>query len=146
MIRSTTASARMGFLRHRKSIKPIGEIRRKIIEGGTVSNPALPHRLDEFRLAIPWRVAPQQSPPPLHQLCELCNIEAVGSNDGVNNKTVRLDSYVMQRIIVRLGIYVMQYGLPVHGFALGESVSAKLPSRHAPTFKTRRRFRCRSKS
>jgi len=27
-----------------------------------------PHRLDESQLAIPWRVALQQSSPPLHQL------------------------------------------------------------------------------
>jgi hypothetical protein len=33
------------------------------------------HRLDEFRLAIPWRVALQQSPPPLHQPTQ-CAINA----------------------------------------------------------------------
>ena len=37
-----------GFLRQRKSIKPIGGIRRKIIEGGDCFQSRPPHRLDEF--------------------------------------------------------------------------------------------------
>jgi hypothetical protein len=31
------------------------------------------HRHDEFQPAIPWRVALQQSPPPLHRLASFCN-------------------------------------------------------------------------
>jgi ubiquinone/menaquinone biosynthesis C-methylase UbiE len=106
--RSMTDSARMGFLRHRKSIKSI-RVWRNLVEGEI--NLALTHRLDEFQLAIPWRVAPQQSPSPLHQLEELCNSESVGSNDPAKPKTVRLDFYVRQRIIVRLDFYVRQHDL-----------------------------------
>ena len=100
------ASGRMGFLRHRRSIKST----REIVEGEIVSNHALPHRLDESQLAIPRQVAPQQSLPPLHQLSELCNIESVGSNEPAKTKTFRLDFYVRQRIIVRLDFYVRQWG------------------------------------
>ena len=100
------ASGRMGFLRHRRSIKST----REIVEGEIVSNHALPHRLDESQLAIPRQVAPQQSLPPLHQLSELCNIESVVSNEPAKTKTFRLDFYVRQRIIVRLDFYVRQWG------------------------------------
>ena len=102
---------RMGFLRHRRSIKSTEVTPWQKVEGVTASSHALPHRLDESRLAIPWRVAPQQSPPPLHQLSELCNFEAVASNEPINPKTFRLDFYVRQRITVRLDFYVRQWGL-----------------------------------
>ena len=105
------AFGRMGFLRHRRSIKLIRITPCQILEGEIVSKPALPHRLDESRLAIPWQVAPQQSLPPLHQLCEFCNTHPVGSIDPTNSKTFRLDFYVRQRIIVRLDFYVRQWGV-----------------------------------
>jgi hypothetical protein len=96
---------RMGFLRHRRSIKST----REIVKGAIVSKHALPHRLDESQLAIPWQVAPQQSLPPLHQLSELCNIVLVGSNEPAKTKTLRLDFYMRQRIVVRLDFYVRQW-------------------------------------
>src|SRR5262249_11504729 len=102
----------MGFLRHRRSIKSTGVTSCQKLEGETVSSHALPHRLDESRLAIPWRVAPQQSPPPLHQLSKLCDFEAIGSNRPINSKTFRLDFYVRQRILVRLDFYMRQWELP----------------------------------
>jgi hypothetical protein len=85
---------------------------------GEIRNLALTHRLDEFQLAIPWRVAPQQSPSPLHQLQELCNSKSVGSNDPAKPKTVRLDFYVRQRIIVRLDFYVRQHDVFVVGYGM----------------------------
>lgn len=103
------AFGRMGFLRHRRSIKSTRITPCEILEGEIVSKPALPHRLDESRLAIPWQVAPQQSLPPLHQLTELCNIHSVGSNDPTHDKTFRLDFFVRQRIIVRLDFFVRQW-------------------------------------
>jgi hypothetical protein len=101
----------MGFLRHRRSIKSISATRYEIAEGAIVSNRALPHPLDESRLAIPWQVAPQQSLPLLHQLPELSTIHTVGSIDLTNRKTFRLDFYMRQRIIVRLDFYVRQWAL-----------------------------------
>jgi hypothetical protein len=58
--------ASMSFLRHERSIVRWG------FEAGPGANQAavpLPpsHRLDESQPVIPWRVALQQSPPPLHQ-------------------------------------------------------------------------------
>jgi hypothetical protein len=113
--RSMIACARMGFLRHRRSIKSTRVPRCEIVEGEIVSKHALPHRLDESRLAIPWRVAPQQSPPLLHQLSELCIIEADRSNALPNRETFRLDFYMRQRIIVRLDFYVRQWGATEQG-------------------------------
>ena len=104
MKRPMLMCARLGFLRHTRSIKST----KQIVEGAIVSKHALPHRLDESRLAIPWQVAPQQCLPPLHQLSELCIIEAVGSNDPAKTKTFRLDFYMRQRISVRLDFYVRQ--------------------------------------
>ena len=49
----------MSFLRH-EEIYPFDE-------GAAPQDHALPHRTMSFRLAIPWRVALQQCPPPLHQ-------------------------------------------------------------------------------
>src|SRR5215813_6956548 len=99
---------RIGFLRHRRSIKSMAVL--DCVEGRIESNPALAHRLDESRLAIPWQVAPQQSLPPLHQLCQFSNFHSVGSNDPIKPKTFRLDFYMRQRITVRLDFYVRQWG------------------------------------
>ena len=52
----------MSFLRHGKSIAPMSQ------GGSTPSGKAsASHRHDEFQPAIPWRVALQQSPPPLRR-------------------------------------------------------------------------------
>src|SRR4051812_42803684 len=55
----------MSFLRNRRSF-----VRWDLGPGAKQHNaPPRPyHRLDESQLAIPWRVALQQSLPPLHQL------------------------------------------------------------------------------
>src|ERR1041384_2832573 len=79
------------------------------LEGEVKRSPPPPHRLDEFRLAIPWQVAPQQSPPPLHQLPRLCNSEAVDSIYAFKHKPFRLDFYVRQRIPFHLDLFVSQY-------------------------------------
>ena len=103
---------KMGFPRHRKSIKTFS----RVVDEASNSyggrhhlDHALPHRLDESRLAIPWRVAPQQSPPPLHQLVRLCNTETFNQSEDRKSKTVRFDFYVRQRIAFRLDFYVRQY-------------------------------------
>lgn len=53
----------MSFQRHERSIVRWGCVcaERKLFRTD-------PHRLDESQPAIPWRVALQQSSPPLHQL------------------------------------------------------------------------------
>src|SRR2546423_11882044 len=72
----------MSFLRHARSIGPIGHVKiilrwklrgasrwsaKKSAAGrGSYPAPSLIVR-DEYALAIPWRVALQQSPPPFHQ-------------------------------------------------------------------------------
>ena len=55
----------MSFLRHREIYQVAGDC-----FGGADATGATPARLDSMslQLAIPWRVALQQSPPPLHQL------------------------------------------------------------------------------
>src|ERR1700758_3918215 len=58
------------FLRHEKFIDPMGE--RKTPGQELPTAPAL-IGLDEFQLAIPWRVALQQGPPPLHQPGAVCS-------------------------------------------------------------------------
>ena len=56
----------MSFLRHQRSI-----VRWEFEAGPGANQAAAPlppsHRLDESRPLIPWRVALQQTPPPLHQ-------------------------------------------------------------------------------
>ena len=53
----------MSFLRHQRSIVRWGHVCAERMMFRTDS-----HRLDESQPAIPWRVALQQSSPPLHQL------------------------------------------------------------------------------
>ena len=81
----------MGFLRHRNLSSRRGVIHYE--RAGSFADPALAHRLDEFRLAIPWRVAPQQSPPPLHQLSELCDVQFQRSTRRPTSKRVRFDFF-----------------------------------------------------
>ena len=53
----------MSFPRHERSIVRWGPVCAERMKLRTD-----PHRLDESQPAIPWRVALQQSSPPLHQL------------------------------------------------------------------------------
>ena len=52
----------MSFPRHERSIVRWGSVCAERMKSRTDS-----HRLDESQPAIPWRVALQQSSPPLHQ-------------------------------------------------------------------------------
>jgi hypothetical protein len=60
----------MSFLRHREIYQVAG-----IALTGADVTMATPAPLDSMslQLVIPWRVALQQSPPPLHQPVALCN-------------------------------------------------------------------------
>ena len=57
----------MSFLRHQEIYQSdVGGLLIRKLGAAWAAAPST-HRLDEFPLAIPWRVALQQSPPPLHQ-------------------------------------------------------------------------------
>ena len=64
----------MSFLRHRESIKSSG------VGADETAVPSAPFDSMSLQLVIPWRVALQQSPPPLHQPAALCNNGAVLCN------------------------------------------------------------------
>jgi len=63
------ATPSLSFFRHGKSIAPMWLCSRRR-PNPVASNP---HRHNEFQPLIPWRVALQQCPPPLHRLTILCS-------------------------------------------------------------------------
>jgi hypothetical protein len=57
----------MSFLRHWRSIDTYEKADSQNNERAAFESRPLAHLFDESQLAIPWWVALQQSPPPLHQ-------------------------------------------------------------------------------
>jgi len=110
-----TDGAKMGFLRHRKSIKLISRPGGEVFFGGRGQSPS-PSLIDlmSFGWLFLGGLLPSRARLRFTSFADCVTVRAVGSNYPPNPKTFRIDFYVRQRIQFHLDFYVRQHGRSVH--------------------------------